>query len=81
MQALLFFILIVLVFILVKLVFKKVDDFKKEFTPNQKPNQAPTKKMVTCHTCGIHLPEEDALALSVINSSQVKYACCEEHIG
>ena len=82
MKALLFFIIIFLVFIAIKFVLKRVNAIRTENTEQENETQQteePPKKMVSCQQCGVHLPLNDALQITSIDSKEILYACCKEH--
>ena len=46
---------------------------KKQLPPSGLDSTAPRLQMVSCATCGLHLPRDEALI------QDERYFCCEEH--
>ncbi len=53
---------------------------RRLFKPSPRPDKTgagPTKNMVKCAQCGLHLPEAEAIVYQ--GPHEVKYYCCQEH--
>ena len=68
MSRILFFVLLALA---VYLVWRLLQ--KKPLPPRGDDSSAPRLPMVSCATCGLHVPREEALM------QDERYFCCEEH--
>ncbi len=68
MSRILFFVLLALV---VYVVWRVVQ--KRQLPPGDVGAGVPRLPMVSCATCGLHIPREEAIA------QEERYYCCEEH--
>jgi uncharacterized protein len=68
MSRILFFVLLALA---VYLVWRLLQ--KKQLPPGSVDSSVPRLPMVSCATCGLHVPREEALVQGE------RYFCCEEH--
>lgn len=85
MRALLFFILVILVFVFIRFIFKRLDLFNSQQAEetSKETDEAEEQKMVVCEYCGVHLPENEAIAVAVNhikNQDNKKYFCCKAHL-
>ncbi len=82
MKALLFFIFIIIIFLVLKAALKRINKFRAEQQVQNEldAKKATTEKMVTCHSCGVHIPQAEALAVTVKDGEKAKYACSKEHL-
>jgi uncharacterized protein len=74
MSRILFFILLAIVAYMVMRSFQRRGDQRRgDQRRESHPGTAAPEVMVSCATCGLHLPRREALLLGE------RYFCCEEH--